>query len=245
MKIKYKELKCNKNSSIYTIAIGCIRRYLPEVELINIKNITCIYKDTYRVIADFKLLNSSVQQAIFQMIIPTDMRKNILFMSFYSKSARLTKVDKAVNGDNIILSIKDCYHIDTLNFKDNNIVIREETIRFRVKPYEEALEDYFSLYIDNECIVRLHNRNDIRNDITYIYANVDSSYRPSLFPGYIKKSVYCKGTVDYKGSDHITINRLTHNFSSTRYCLRYRDVLYMPEKYMNYVRGILGIKKWG
>lgn len=246
MKITYKELRCNKNDDTYTIITRCIRRYLPEVELVAIRNITNICNDAYRVTADLAILNRSVKQAIFRAIIPTDMRKNILFMPFYSKTVRNTTVDKTIKGSNIILSIKECYRFDTLNFEDkDNIVIREDTIRFRVKPHERVLEDYYSLYIDSKGIIRLHNRDDIRDDITYIYADIEPVNKTTLYPGYVKKSVYCKGMLSYRKSDHILVNKLVHNSCSTRYCLRCIDKIYMPERYMNYVRDLLNINKWG
>lgn len=245
MKISYKELKCNKNDSKYTIAIRCIRKCIPEVELISIRKITHIHGNSYKVYADLEMHNTSVQQAMFSIIIPTDMRKKIIFMSFHSRTMRHIKVDITVNEDDIILFVREYYRFDTLNFEDSDIMIREETIRFRIKPRERVLADYYSLYIDNEGIIRLHNSDSIRDDITYIYADVDIGHEPSLYPGYIKKSLYCTAFIDYKKADRIIINRLVHNLSSTRYCMRYRDVLYMPENYMHYVRGLLGIKKWG
>lgn len=245
MKISYKELKCNKNDSKYTIAIRCIRKCIPEVELISIRKITHIYGNSYKVYADLEMHNTSVQQAMFSIIIPTDMRKKIIFTSFHSRTMRHIKVDRTVNENDIILFVREYYRFDTLNFEDSDIMIREETIRFRIKPRERVLADYYSLYIDNEDIIRLHNSDSIRDDITYIYADVDIGHEPSLYPGYIKKSLYCTAFIDYKKADRIIINRLVHNLSSTRYCMRYRDVIYMPESYMHYVRGLLGIKKWG
>lgn len=244
MKITYKELKNNKNNSIYTIVIRCIRRYLPTVELIAIRDISRICNDTYRVIADLELHNRAVQQAMFQILIPRDMRKKIILTPFCRSTELYTRVDKTVNKDDIALSIREYCCIDTLNGA-NDIMIQEETIRFRIKPRERVLVDYYSLYIDNEGIIRLHNKDSIRYDITYIYADIDIAHEPSLYPGYIKKSLYCTAFIDYKKRDRITINRLVYNLSSTRYCMRFRDVIYMPEIYMNYVRGLLGIKKWG
>lgn len=245
MKISYKELRCNKNDDKYTIITRCIRRCFPEVEQITIRKITNIYSNSYKVYADLEMLNTSVQQAMFSIIIPTDMRKKIIFMPFYSKIMRYTKVAKSVNEDDIILYIREYYCFDTLNSDDSDIMIREETIRFRIKPRERVLVDYYSLYIDNKGIIRLHNSDSIRDDITYIYADVDIGHESSLYPGYIKKSLYCTAFIDYRKADRITINRIVHNFSSTRYCMRYRDVIYMPENYMHYARRLLGIKKWG
>lgn len=245
MKISYKELRCNKNDAKYTIVVRCIRRCFPEVEQITIRKITNIYSNSYKVYADLEILNTSVQQAMFSIIIPTDMRKKIIFMPFYSKTMRHTKVAKSVNEDDIILYIREYYCFDTVNFDDSDIMIREETIRFRIKPRERVLVDYYSLYIDSRGILRMHNRDSISDDITYIYAEVDIGYEPSLYPGYIKKSIYSTAFMDYKKNDRIIINRLVHNFSSTRYCMRYRDVIYMPVIYMNYVRGLLRLKKWG
>lgn len=246
MKITYKELKCNKNSSKYTTVIRCIRRYLPVVELIAVRDISRICKDTYRVIADLEIHNISVRNAVFQIVIPRDMRKKIILTPLYSKDERYTEVSKTVDDEDIILSIKEYCCVDILDSEiSNDIVIREETVRFRVKPRERVFTDYYSLYIDNEGIIRLHNSDSIRDDITYIYAAVDIGHKPTLYPGYIKKSLYCTALIDYKKADCITINRLVHNVRSTRYCKRYRDVIYMPESYMNYVRGLLGIKKWG
>ena len=245
MKISYKELRCNKNEDKYTIVTRCIRRCFPEVELIDIREITNIYDNSYKVCADLEILNTSVKQAIFAIIIPTDMRKKIIFMPYYCKTPRYTKVCKSVNEDDIILYIREYYRFDTINFDDSDIMIREETIRFRIKPRERVLVDYYSLYIDNKGIIRMHNSNSIRANITYIYADVDIGHEPSLYPGYIKKSLYCTAFIDYKKTDRITINRLVHNLYSTRYCMRYRDVIYMPESSMHYVRGLLGIKKWG
>lgn len=245
MKISYKELKCNKNDSKYTIAIRCIRRCIPEVELISIREITHIYGNSYKVYADLEIHNTSVQQAMFSIIIPTDMRKKIIFKSFHSRTMRHIKVDRTVNEDDIILFVREYYRFDTLNFEYSDIMIREETIRFRIKPRERVLVDYYSLYIDNEGIIRLHNSDSIRDDITYIYADVDIGHEPSLYPGYIKKSLYCTAFIDYKKAGRIIIDRLVYNPSSTRYCMRYSDVIYMPESYMHYVRGLLGIKKWG
>lgn len=246
MKISYKELGCNKNEVKYTIVTRCIRRYLPVVELIDIRDISRICNDTYRVIADLEIHNISAREAVFQIVIPTDMRKKIILKPLYSKDERYTEVSKTVDDEYIILFIKEYCCVDILESEiGNDIMIREETVRFRVKPRERVLVDYYSLYIDNEGIIRLHNNDSIRDDITYIYADVDIGHEPSLYPGYIKKSIYATAFVDYKKADRIIINRLVHNFSSTRFCMRYMDAIYMPESYMNYVRGLLGIKKWG
>lgn len=246
MKITYKELKCNKNSSKYTIAIRCIRRYLPAVELIAIRDISHICNDTYRVKADLEIHNISVRKAVFQIVIPTDMRKKIILKPLYSKDERYTEVSKTVDGEDIILFIKEYCCVDISESEiGNDIMIHEETVRFRVKPRERVLADYYSLYIDNDGIIRLHNNDSIRDDITYIYADVDIGHKPSLYPGYIKKSIYATAFMNYKKADRIIINRLVHNSSSTRYCMRYMDAIYMPKSYMNYVRELLGIEKWG
>lgn len=245
MKMTFKELHVNpRRDSLELIVYGSIRKYLPKECLPVIKGIQRVCGFTYGVKLDIDIEGATIKNALFRVSIPPDMRKRITVDPYYRFDDTYTVIDRVIDDKYVIVNIREYQCIDTYE-GPNDILINAEKISFRISDSGYAKKAYYSLYVDDGGIIRMHNRDEIREDNIYIIPDIEYGQHLTLFPGYVKKGVYCRGSINYSKRDRIVIDVLMYNSESTKYCLRRKDSLVLPPKYMEHIRQVLNIRKWG
>lgn len=245
MKMSFKKLDIDTSGiSKELIVYRCLREYLPKECGFFVRNIHRVYGFTYAVKFDINMRMGLIKDALVEITIPVDRRKRIEVAPCYRDCETHTVIGRKIVDEYVIINIKEYQNIDT-DHGSCDILIGEHEISFGAKDKISTHEDYYSLYVDECGIIRLANREDIREDIIYINPDITYGDHKKLYPGYVRKSIFCRGSIDYAKRDRIVINALMYNAESTKYCLRRRDSLFLPEKYMDHIRQVLDIRRWG
>lgn len=245
MKMSFKKLHVNlRRDNLELIVRKSLMEYLPEGDLFFIKDIHRICGSTYAVLLDINIGVDSIKNALFSISIPMDMRKKIEVTPYYRDCDTRTDIVREIDNKYVIIHIMEYQCIDTSEGA-SDILIDDEKIFFKISDSGYAKKAFYSLYVDDRGIIRLHNRDEIRGDVIYIIPDIEYGQRKTLYPGYVKKSVFCRGSINYSKHDRIVIDLLMHNIDSTKYCLRRKDSLFLPVKYMDRVRDLLEIRRWG
>lgn len=244
MKMSFKKLGLNtKKDSLEVVVYTSLREYLSNEIAFAVKDIHRIYGFTYAVTLYIDA-HEIIENALFKVSIPTDMRKKIEVVPHYRDYDTYTVIDREIDNEYVTINIREYQCIDT-NEGLHNILIGNEKISFRISDSGYAKKAYYSLYVDDSGIIRMHNRDEIREDNIYIIPDIEYGQSKTLYPGYVKKDVYCRGSINYSKHDRIVIDLLMYNNDSTKYCLRRKDSLFLSEKYMDHIRQVLGIRRWG
>lgn len=245
MKMSFKELHVNpRRDSLELIAHRSIAKYLPKECLCVIKKIQIVYGFTYAIKFDIDIDGTAIKNALIRLSIPPDMRKRITVEPYYRFDDTYTAIDRVIDSEYVTINIREYQCIDTYE-GPNDILIDDEKISFRISDSGYAKKAYYSLYVDDSGIIRMHNRDEIHEDNIYIIPDIEYGQHLTLCPGYVKKSVYYRGSINYSKRDRIVIDMLIYNSNSTKYCYHRKDSLALPEKYMEHIRQVLNIRRWG
>lgn len=244
MKMTFKRLDLNvKKDSLEVIVNTILREYLPNEIAFVLKDIHRIYGFTYAVTLYIDS-HEIIENALFEVTIPVDMRKRIEVAPYYRSYDTHTAIVREIDEEYVHIYIKEYQCIDT-DEGTRDILIGSDKLSFKIKDDHSVQGDYYSLYVDESGIIRIDNREEIRKGITYINPDIKFGEELSLRPGYIRKCTYCKGSIDYAKHNRISIHALIHNIQSTKYCYHRVDTLFLPVKYMDRVRELLDIRRWG
>lgn len=244
MKMTYKELGVNKRDCITEIISNAIKRYLPDEAMFLIVGCERVGTFTYCAELVVTLSDTTIDGALVSVTIPPDMRKQIEVTPYYRNYETYTAIEREIDVEYVYIYIKEYLCIDT-DMGSQDILISADKIPFRIKGESSVKADYYSLYVDRWGIIRLDNRQELREDTVYIDPVLERGENTSLCQGYIRKSIFCKGSIDYAKHDRIVIHVLTHNAQSTKYCLHRMDSLFLPVKYMDHIRELTNTRKWG